>query len=43
MCHGAPNNKSANSTSGSIPVSNSKPTSTDNAKEITYNGNHTYY
>ena len=36
---GASDDKSATNTTESIPVSNSKTTSTNTAKEITYNGN----
>ena len=40
---GASDNKSTTNTTKNIPVSNSKPTSTNIAKEVTYNGNQNYY
>ena len=40
---GASNNKLTTNTTESIPVSNSKPNSTNIAKQVTYNGNQNYY
>ena len=40
---GVSDNKSTTTTTESIPVLNSKPTSNNIAKEVPYNGNQNYY
>ena len=40
---GVSDNKSTTTTTESIPVLNSKPTSSNIAKEVPYNGNQNYY